>query len=48
MLLLPQCIIIYFMEAGNDKLSTLQITCAVRSPQIPRLTAIRKNYAKHD
>ena len=29
------------MEAGNDKLSTLQITCSVRSP-IPRLRALRK------
>ena len=30
------------MEAGNDKLSTLQITCSVRSPPIPRLRALRK------
>ena len=30
------------MEAGNDKLSTLQITCSVRSHPIPRLRALRK------
>ena len=42
MLLVPQCIITYFVEAGNDKLSTLQITCSVRLPQIPRLRALRK------
>ena len=42
MLLVPQCIITYFMEAGNDKLSTLQITYSVRSPPIPRLRALRK------
>ena len=41
-LLVPQCIIIYFMEAGNDKLSTLQITCSVGSPPKPRLRALRK------
>ena len=34
--------ITYFVEAGNDKLSTLQITCSVRSPPIPTLTALRK------
>ena len=42
MLLVPLCIITYFVEAGNDKLSTLQITCSVRLPQIPRLRALRK------
>ena len=42
MLLVPQCIITYFVEAGNDKLSTLQITCSVRSPPIQRLRALRK------
>ena len=42
MLLVPQCIITYFMEAGNDKLSTLQITCSVRSAPIQRLRALRK------
>ena len=30
------------MEAGNDKLSTLQITCSVRSAPIQRLRALRK------
>ena len=30
------------MEAGNDKLSTLQITCSALSPPIPRLRALRK------
>ena len=42
MLLVPQWIITYFMEAGNDKLSTLQITCSVQSPPIPRLRVVRK------
>ena len=42
MLLVPQCIITYFIEAGNDKLSTLQITCSVRSPPTPRLRALQK------
>ena len=30
------------MEAGNDKLSTLQITCSVRSPPIQRLRTLQK------
>ena len=31
------------MEAGNDILSTtLQITCSVQSPSIPRLRALQK------
>ena len=30
------------MEAGNDKLLTLQITCSVQSPAIPGLRALRK------
>ena len=30
------------MEAGNDKLLTLQITCSVRSPPIPGLRELRK------
>ena len=42
MSLVPLYIITYFVEAGNDKLSTLQITCSVRLPQIPRLRALRK------
>ena len=42
MLLVPQCIITYFIEAGNDKLLTLQITCSLRSPPIPRLRALQK------
>ena len=42
MLLAPQCIITNFMEAGNDKLSTLPITCSARSPPIPRLRALRR------
>ena len=41
-LLVPQCIITYFMKAGNDKLSTLQITCSVQTPPILRLGALRK------
>ena len=42
MLLVPQWIITYFMEAGKDKLLTLKITCSVPSPLIPRLRALRK------
>ena len=42
MLLWPQYIITYFMEVGNDKLSTLQITCSVRYRPVPRLRALRK------
>ena len=30
------------MEAGNVKLSALQITCSIRSPPTPRLRALRK------
>ena len=31
------------MEARNDKLSkTLQITCSVQSPSLPRLRALQK------
>ena len=30
------------MEAGNDKLPTLEITCSVRSSPIPRLRALRE------
>ena len=30
------------MEVGNDKLSTLQITCSVRFSPIPRLRALRE------
>ena len=30
------------MKAGNDKLSTLQITCSVQTPPILRLGALRK------
>ena len=41
-LLVTQCIITYFMEARNDKLSTLQISCSVRSPPIPRSRALQK------
>ena len=48
MFLVPQCIITYFSEAGNNKLSTLQITCSAQSLAIPRLRTLRKkNYAKH-
>ena len=32
------------MVAGNDKLSTLQITCSVRSPAIPRLRVLRNRW----
>ena len=42
MFLVLQCIITYFMEAGNDKLSTLQIAFTVRSLPITRLRALRK------
>ena len=42
MLLVPQWIIIYFMEAGKEKLLTLKITCSVPSPLIPRLRALPK------
>ena len=30
------------MEAGNDKLSTLQIMCSARSLPIPRLSTLRE------
>ena len=43
MLLVPQWMITYFTQAGNDKLSTLQITCSVQSPPIPRLSALQKH-----
>ena len=42
MLFVPQWIITYFMEAGNNKLSTLQITPSVPSPPIPRLRDCEK------
>ena len=35
-----------FMEAGNDKLSTLQVTCSVRFPPILKLRALRKKLYK--
>ena len=42
MLLVPQWITRYFLEAGNDKLSSLQITCSEQSPPMPRLRALQK------
>ena len=42
MSLVPQSIIIYVMEPGNDELSIVQITCSLRSRPIPRLRALRK------
>ena len=34
------------MEAESDKLSTLQITCSVRSPPIPRLRGLWKKLSQ--
>ena len=34
------------MEARNNKLSALQITCSVLSPPVPRLKALQKKLCK--